>query len=148
VEAICLILILYFFYEGIYKIAYFGNYAFWLHHAPLLKPVAGILQYLIPIGELVLSLSLIAPSYRGVALGITFIVLIIFLSWIMSVYLFTNRLFWPYHALWHKPTWMQKMLISTGLLWLSFIAIIVLRNTPTIHFTRRIDLRKPSANAH
>ena len=144
VEIICLILLLNFFYDGVYKIAYLNNYGFWLHHAPLLRPVADILTYVIPVGEIVLSLALLIPSYRVSALYSIIGVLIVFVLWVMSVYLFTHRLFWPYHALWQKPTWMQKMLISMGMCWLAFIAVVIskgvfyfkrfssnsLRNTP------------------
>lgn len=125
VEIICLILVLNFFYEGVYKIAYFSNYGFWLYHAPLLRPVAGILTYVIPTIEIGLSLALLTPSYRVATLYSIIGVLIVFVLWVMSVCLFTHRLFWPYHALWQKTTWMQKMLISMGLCWLAFVAVVI-----------------------
>src|SRR5882757_10426313 len=122
IEIICLVLVLNFFYEGIYKIAYIQNYGFWVTHEPLLRPIGKILTYLIPTGEIALSLLFLVPSCRIFALYITLAGLIIFVLWVMSVYLFTHFLFWPYHALWGRPTWMQKMLISLGLCWLAFMA--------------------------
>lgn len=136
-ELICLILILNFFYDGVYKLAYLSNYAFWLLHAPLLKPLAGVLKWLVPIMEIGLSVALLVPSYRITALYILIGVLLIFVLWVMSACLFTNRIFWPYHALWHKPTWMQMMLTSIGLCWISLIAIFLLKKGLSL---RRINI--------
>jgi hypothetical protein len=143
VEVIYMILILNFFYEGIYKIAYWSSFSIWLHHAPLLKPIWVILTYAIPLGEIILALSLISPTYRLTALYISIPVLIVFILWIMGVFLFTHRLFWPYHALWKKPTWMEKMMISLGFCWLAFIAIVFSKDQ---HI--KTSLRKMAANAH
>jgi hypothetical protein len=141
-----MLLILNFFYEGIYKISYWQSFSLWLHHAPLLKQVWIPLTYLIPIGEIFLSLALLAPSYRVKALYFAIAILIIFILWIISAYLFTSRLFWPYHAMWKKPTWMQKMLISLGLCWLAYIAVLLSKNNPTKENIKS-SLRNLTANA-
>ena len=127
VEIICLILIFYFFYGGVYKLAYFHSYFFWLHFAPLLSPYSKVLAYAIPIGEISLSILFLVPALRPTALYISIAALVLFVLWIMSVFLFTHRLFWPYYALWHRPTWMQKMLISIVLSWLALIAVLLLK---------------------
>jgi hypothetical protein len=147
VEIICLILLLNFFYEGIYKIAYWGNYAFWVKHAPLLRPIWQLLTYIIPVGEIALALSFLAPKFRIKALYISIGVLIVFVLWVMSSYLFTSRLFWPYHALWEKPTWMQKMLISLGLSWLALTALILAKGGLPINRFSSNSLRNKPTNA-
>jgi hypothetical protein len=134
VDIICLLLVLNFFYEGIYKIAYFHGYGFWLHHMPFLKGVSVGLNYLVPVGELVLSLLFLANRYRMVALYMTIIFSLLFILYVMSGFLFTDRLFWPYHALWAHPTWMQKMLIALGWSWLALAAIILTKGN--IYFKR------------
>lgn len=128
VAVICLVLMLNFFFEGIYKIAYWQDFGLYIKNAPLLKPIWQILTYVIPLGEIALALSFLAPKFRFKALYISIGVLIVFVLWVMSSYLFTSRLFWPYHALWQNPTWMQKMLISLGLCWLSFMAVLLSNN--------------------
>jgi len=94
-----------------------------------------------------LSLLFLIPSYRVAAFYITIIVSVIFILWIMSVYLFTHYLFWPYHALWEKSTWMQKMLISAGMSWLAFTAILLSGNKFTGNKTLSKLLRNMPANA-
>lgn len=124
-EIIFYLLMLNFFYEGIYKIAYWQQYGFWMIHEPILKQVGKVLQYIIPVGEILLALAFLTSRFRKAALYTTIIVEVIFIFWVVSVYLFTHYLFWPYHAIWSKPTWMQKMAFALGLSWLSFIAIIL-----------------------
>lgn len=123
VETICFLLVLNFFYEGVYKVAYLNNYAFWVTHEPLIKPIGVVLKYLIPIFEITISILLLISSKRKIALWTIIVSQIVFIGWIVSVYLFTHNLFWPYHALWDKPTWMQKMCYGLLLCWLSFTAI-------------------------
>lgn len=127
VEVICFILMIYFFYEGIYKVAYWHNFGIWMYYAPLLKPVSGVLKYSIPIGEIVLAISFFLSRFRIGALYISIGVLLLYVFWIMVVSLFTHFLFWPFHALWEKPNWVQMMLIALGLCWMAFIALAFLR---------------------
>jgi hypothetical protein len=125
VEVICFVLLMNWFYEGIYKVAYWGSFSFYIKHAPLLKPVWQVLAYVIPVGEIGLALLFLFPKKRMIALYLSIGGFLVFVFWIMSTYLFTSRLFWPYHALWQNPTWMQKMLISLGLGWMAFIVIVL-----------------------
>ncbi|MES1223972.1 MAG: MauE/DoxX family redox-associated membrane protein [Bacteroidota bacterium] len=147
VEIICLILLLNFFYEGIYKIANWGDFAFWIKHAPLLRPIWQLVTYVIPIGEIVLALSFFVPKYKVKALYISIVLLVVFVLWIIGAHLFTNRIFWPYHALWEKPSWLQKMLVSLGLCWFAFTAILL--SIPGFSFKRYFSnsLRNAPANA-
>ena len=147
VEIIFMILILNFFYEGIYKIAYWNNYSVWLHHAPLLQKFWVILSFAIPLTEIGLSIALIIRPYkiRGLYLAIT--LLMLYVLWIMAVYLLTDRLFWPYHAMWTKPTWMQKMIISIGLSWLGWAALVLSKEKADLNLNSTNDLRKLPANA-
>jgi|GEM_PF-1061013 len=126
VEVICFVLMMFWFYEGIYKIAYFKQFGVYITHAPLIHPVGEILKYLIPFGEVGLALSLMVSGTKKASLYSTIGLLILFIVWIMSVYLFAHHSFWPYHAMWINPTWMQKMLISLGLCWMAFSAIVLL----------------------
>ena len=139
VEVICFVLLMNWFYEGVYKVAYWGKFSSYIKHAPLVKPVWQVLAYGIPVGEIALALMFLFPRQRVRALYITIGALMVFVLWIMSVYLFTEYLFWPYHALWAKPTWLQKMLISLGVCWVTFAAIIL----PN----QKVSIRRFSSNS-
>lgn len=124
-DSICLTLTLYFFYESIQKIAYAEIYGFWVSHAPLIKHVGSVLKYVVPAAELIMAMMLMMSRFQRTGLYIIFAAELIFVFWIMSVYLFTGYLFWPYHALWKNPTWMQKMIIALGIAWFSLLAILL-----------------------
>jgi len=130
-EIICFVLLMYWFYEGIYKVVHLSDFGLYITHAPLLKSIGRVLKYVIPFGEVGLAILFVIPKYKMASLYISIGLLIAFLLWIMSVYLFAHRLFFsPYHAWWQKPIWMHKMLISLGLCWFGFVAIIL--STPGV----------------
>jgi uncharacterized protein with PQ loop repeat len=126
-ECIGVSLILNFFYEGVQKLAYSDVYSFWVNHAPVIRKFGAVLQYAVPSVEIGIAVLLIMPRYRSMALVTIIIAETGFILWVMSVYLFTGYLFWPYHALWDNPTWMQKMVYGLMLAWLAFVAICYTR---------------------
>jgi len=133
-DIISIALILNFFYEGIQKLVYLDFYGFWISHAPLIKNFGKMFKYLIPTTEIAIAALLMIPRYRGIALmGIIFMQMCLIL-WIMSVYLFTGYLFWPYHALWNSPTWMQKMMYSLIIAWL---ALFETPSSKKLHATQK-----------
>ena len=144
---LCWILLLYFFYEGICKVAYFQQFALWIRFAPLLKPVSGLLAYGLPVGELVLSFLFLFSSLRVSALYIAISGLLIYILWIMSVILFTHYVFTSYHVPWENFTWFQKMLVSLLLGWLAVIALVVLREGPLLRRFSKNALRNMPADA-
>ncbi len=106
---------------------------FWIvPNAPNKAGVGDSWHYLTPCGEIILSLLFLIDRFRVAALYTTIIVSITFVLYIICCYLFTHRMFWPYHALWKNPTWMQMMLLSLGWSWLALIAILLnaMRNMP------------------
>ena len=126
IEIICFLLMLNFFYEGVYKLAHFGDWRFWITEQPLIKSIGGLLKYVVPIAEIVFSILLALPSKRKVALYSIISMQILFILWVMSVYLLTAYLFWPYHAIWDKPTWMGKMSFGLVLSWLAYWVIYLI----------------------
>jgi hypothetical protein len=124
-ELIVLVLVLNFFYEGIYKIAHWNEYSTWLHRAPLIRPFWVPLTYMIPIGEIALAGTLLVTSYRIKALYWIIILLIVYILWMGSIHVFSGQLFWPYHSLWKNPNWSEKVFISLGLSWISMIALVL-----------------------
>ena len=148
VEVICFLLMMFWFYEGIYKIANFRRFELWLQNAPFLALAWRILEWGIPIVEITIAVFFLANKYRSKILYITILANLIFILWAMSFHLFTNRLFWPYHGLGRNPMWRQKMAISIGICWIAFIAIILLKNKRTENIVHSKSLRNTSsANA-
>lgn len=123
-ECICFVLTLNFFYEGVQKMAYAGVYGFWITHAPLIGTFGTVLQYTVPVIEIAIAFLLIISRCRKIALVMVILVEMLFILWVMSVYVFTGYVFWPYDALWNNPTWMQKMAYGLLLSWFALIALL------------------------
>ncbi|HVU56856.1 MAG TPA: MauE/DoxX family redox-associated membrane protein [Puia sp.] len=147
VEAICFVLLMNWFYEGIYKVAYWGSFSFYMRHAPLLKPVWQILAYGIPVGEIGLALMFLFSKLRIKALYISMGASLMLILWVTGAYLFAHRVFLPYNAPWSSPTWAQKMLFSIGLCWVSFAAAMLLNKKLSFKKFSTNSLRNKPANA-
>ncbi|MHA4806562.1 MauE/DoxX family redox-associated membrane protein [Flavitalea flava] len=124
-EIICFALLLNFFYDGIYKLVHIQEYQFWLKHAAFVKLMPGYFTYTIPLVEVVLAILILIPLSRVFALYLSMILPIIFILYVMSSFLFSPLIFWPFHGLWAHPSWMQKMVYSLLLSWLAFTAIVI-----------------------
>jgi hypothetical protein len=124
IEIICFILLMNWFYEGIYKVVNWGNFSSYMRRAPLIHPIWQILSYAIPLAEVGLALLFLFPKQRQKALYLSIGVLLVYVFWVMTWHFFAFKLFWPFHAIWSKPNWTQKMLMSLGLCWVAFIAVV------------------------
>jgi hypothetical protein len=129
------------FYDGIYKIAYWSNYANWLHRAPLLKPLWVPLTYIIPLGEIGLAFSLLISKLRIRSLYIVIITQILYVLWIAFSHALSDQIYWPFHdLLWKHPLWTQKAYISLVLVWTAFICNLLLDTNlaePVTHILKK-----------
>jgi hypothetical protein len=147
VEVICFVLMMNWFYEGIYKVANWERFAIWIKHAPLLTPIWQPISYGVPIIEIMVALFFLKTSFSTRALYISMGVLIVYVFWVMAAVLFTHRLFWPFHSLWLNTNWVDKMLISLSLCWIAFIAVLLSKNAGKAIERSKSDLHNIPANA-
>ena len=125
IELICLLLMMNFFFEGIYKIANWARYMHWMKRIPLLEGIWQFIAYGLPLVEFALALLFMKPSQRIKALYLSMVAFTIFVLWVMSAALFSHRIFGPLQHFWPKENWVDKMLIALGLGWMAFGAIIL-----------------------
>jgi hypothetical protein len=104
-------------------------WGFWITGEPLIKPIGNILKFLVPLSELTIALMLLKKRYRMISLYLIIASQILFIVWIMSVYLFTHNLFWPFHAIWGNSTWIQRMMYALFSSWLAFTAILLTKKS-------------------
>lgn len=123
-EGICFLLALNFFYDGVYKFAYIESYSLWLGSALFLAQFKQLLIYTIPLFEVALSLCLIFSRRRTTWLYVSMGAYILFIGYTILIFQIRNLIFYPFHALWGKPTWIQVISMALFLSWLSFIDIL------------------------
>lgn len=90
VELISSLLILLFVYAAVSKLIAFHEFRVTMGQSPLLTPFAGWLVWLVPMGELVVSLFLAFPAFRLLGLFLSFGLLILFTGYIVAILLFAD----------------------------------------------------------
>lgn len=125
VGVICLILMMNFFYGGLYKIVNISSYKFWLANAPLVEHFPKVIQYIIIPGEMILPILFWVPSCRVFALNCTWFGMLLFVVYIFYFHIFTHYLVFPFYAFRDNQSWFIKIIFSLLLSWLAFIGIIL-----------------------
>jgi hypothetical protein len=123
VEIITFLLMLDFFYEGIFKIIHLIGYETWLSDKPILKFFYGGLAYIIPVFEIGISILVAIPKYRKTALYIIILSQMIFITWILKIFPFTHLVFNPFHSYFIPPRWFYKIIFSLIVAWLALVAL-------------------------
>jgi len=113
------------FYQGIYKLAGLDNYNIWLHYAPIVLKHPGIITYIIPLFQFVITVLIIIPNYRYVAFHVIFISQFIYSLYIWYGMSTFTLVLYPYHSFWNKQSWADKLIEVVVLAWIAIIGIII-----------------------
>lgn len=126
IEIISIIIALYIFFEGIYKIAFFQEYRVWITYAPYLDTlyhVYKVLVYIVPALQLVLSILILLRIARTWALRLVVFMNLIFLIYIIIICFYTSAIYWPFLKYWQSTSWMEKSIFLLIQCWLAFVAL-------------------------
>jgi len=123
-EVICLLVLLYFFQDGIYKLSHLKSYQIWFSHAPYFKNFSPRIGYCIPIAETICATGILFKKSRAICLCLILAGLVIAILQIMAACFFTTFLFFPFHFLWFKPGWLQVLIVDLGIAWLIFMVLV------------------------
>lgn len=84
------LLILLFVYAALSKILDFETFQLQLAQAPLLSAYAGVIAWLVPGVEIIISLLLMLPRFRNLALYAAFALMVIFTAYIYIILNFSD----------------------------------------------------------
>lgn len=90
VEFISSLLILLFVYAAVSKLISFHEFRVTIGQSPLLTPFASWLAWLVPIGELIVSVLLAFPAFRLLGLFLSFALMVLFTGYIVAILLFAD----------------------------------------------------------
>src|SRR5690606_12302418 len=121
VQALTGLLVVYCYYQGLLKLALLGSYRFWLQHAPLVKPLAGLLAYVTPVLKLTLAALLFFPKTRNTVLHCIIAIQLLFIAWIAYVFYATPFLFWPWQKSFGVYNWFYKFLECLLVAWIAWV---------------------------
>ncbi len=136
VEIISLLFILLFMYTGVNKLIDHQTFYSALNKSPLLTSFAGILSWLVPIGEVAISIALFNPRTRKIGLACASIMMAIFTIYIGYMLAYRSDRPCTCGGVIQLMTWHQHFYFNTAFTLLGVLGLWLLnkmRNEETRH---------------
>ena len=123
IEAISFLFIILFLYTGISKLREFDIFQEQLAESPLLRPIASLIAGGIPITEFIISTLLFFPRYRLKGFYLTFILMVLFTAYIITLFTISPELPCSCGGIIEQLSWSGHLILNSSLILLAFIAI-------------------------
>jgi uncharacterized membrane protein YphA (DoxX/SURF4 family) len=109
---VSILLILLFTYAGVSKLMEFHTFTRQLSSSLLLKPIAGILTWLIPSIEFYTVILLLIPEWRKSGLAMSVLLMSLFTLYISVMLIFFDKLPCSCGGVFEKMTWRQHLVFN------------------------------------
>jgi hypothetical protein len=134
-DAITYFFIILFLYTGIAKLTEVHEFKEQLISSPFLGSLAGIITWVLPIGEIILAIALFIPALRLKALYVTLGVMSLFTIYVVSIFFMDNHLSCSCGGIIEELTPQQHIIFNSACVVLSILGILtVRRQQPTSSF--------------
>lgn len=131
-DAITYFFILLFLYTGAAKLIEIQTFKEQLISSPFFSSLAGVISWMLPIGEIILAVALFIPSLRLKSLYFTLALMSFFTVYVLAIYLIDNHLSCSCGGIIEELTPRQHIIFNLSCVILSLIAITILkRQQPT-----------------
>ena len=117
------ILLLLFLYTSLSKLADHQTFKIVLSSSPLLKPVAGVIAWLLPVTEIAIAVILFIPVTREKGLKVSFVLLSVFTLYLAYMVIFTPALPCNCGGVLQSLTWQQHIFFNLFFILLSLTGI-------------------------
>ena len=125
IETICFLFIVLFVYASLNKLMDFENFLVQLGNSPILTKIKEPVAWLIPIIEIMLSISLASSTFRLKALYGSLILMTIFTSYIIAILQFSYTIPCSCGGILQKLTWQDHLLLNIGFTMLAAAGILI-----------------------
>ena len=133
-DLLCSFLLLLFLYTALSKLIDYKSFKAVLQKSPLIEQAAPVIAWLLPSGEIVISLLLFFPRTRLAGLYTSLITLLSFTAYLSYMIAVATQLPCSCGGVLKNLTWRQHLFLNAGCILLSFIAIL-------LHHSLQKDLR-------
>ena len=135
VGSISFFFIILFLYTGVSKLMDLHLFREQLLSSPLIGPMAGIVVWALPIGELLLAIALFIPGWQLKALYASLALMTLFTSYVVAILFMDNHLSCSCGGIIEELSPRQHVLFNSACVVLSVVAIVVERKRqPSIRF--------------
>jgi hypothetical protein len=123
VEIIAHLFIILFLYTGVAKLLEFDVFQEQLGESPVLGPLAPIVAWGLPITEFIISLLLFSPRFRFKGLYASFIIMILFTGYVITILSIDKELPCSCGGIIEALSWQGHVIVNSLLVLLAFAAI-------------------------
>lgn len=119
--------VLLFVYAAVSKLLDFETFTLQLAQSPLLSAYAGVIAWLVPGVEILISIFLMIPRYRSVALYASFFLMVMFTTYIIIILNFSDFIPCSCGGVLEKLSWGEHLIFNIFFLLLAIFGIILSR---------------------
>jgi hypothetical protein len=128
-----LIYILLFVYAAVSKLLDFENFQIQIGQSPMLSAFTVLVSYGIPITEFVLASLLLIPKYRLIALYGSFLLMVMFTTYIIIIIHFSSFLPCSCGGILEQMNWTDHLIFNIGFVLVATIAILFQSKTKLVY---------------
>jgi uncharacterized membrane protein YphA (DoxX/SURF4 family) len=125
IEAISIILVILFVYAALSKILDFETFRVQLGKSPLLALMAGLIAYVVPTAELLISLLLVFSRTRLIGLYSSLMLLFLFTAYLIAILNFSYYVPCSCGGILQGMSWRTHIFFNLGFIVLSIIGIVL-----------------------
>jgi uncharacterized membrane protein YphA (DoxX/SURF4 family) len=125
-EVICILYILLFVYAAVNKFLVFDEFVIQIGQSPVLTAYAGWVAWIVPSLEILISLMLVIPRFRLLALYAAFTLMVMFTAYIFIILNFSDYIPCSCGGVLEKLGWTEHLIFNIVFVILAFIGIIII----------------------
>ncbi|MBC5862834.1 MauE/DoxX family redox-associated membrane protein [Flavobacterium turcicum] len=125
-ETICLLYVLLFVYAAVSKLLDFENFEVQLGQSPLLSAFAGLIVWIAPLTELLISLLLLIKRFRLIGLFAAYSLMVMFTTYIYIILNYSSFIPCSCGGILEKMGWTEHLLFNLFFVIIALIGILVL----------------------
>ncbi|HEX9601197.1 MAG TPA: MauE/DoxX family redox-associated membrane protein [Mariniflexile sp.] len=125
-EVICILYILLFVYAAVNKFLVFDEFVIQIGQSPVLTAYAGWVAWVVPSIEILISLMLVIPRFRLLALYAAFTLMVMFTAYIFIILNFSDHIPCSCGGVLEKLGWTEHLIFNIAFVILAFIGIIIM----------------------
>ncbi|MFI0428761.1 MauE/DoxX family redox-associated membrane protein [Mariniflexile sp. HMF6888] len=136
-ELICFLYILLFVYAALNKFLVFDEFVIQIGQSPVLTAYAGWVAWVVPSLEILISIMLVIPRFRLLALYAAFTLMVMFTAYIFIILNFSDHIPCSCGGVLEKLGWTEHLIFNIGFVILAFIGIIIMspqKNDTTLKY--------------
>jgi hypothetical protein len=125
IDGISYLLITLFVYAAVIKVLDFTKFSVQVSQSPLLRPVAPIVPFAIPLGEVLIAFMLLVPRWQLKGLYASYTLMLSFSLYIIAVLHFSEYIPCSCGGILENMNWTQHLIFNGAFVTLSAVAILL-----------------------